>query len=70
MINYENQNFNVDGRLRPIAKWDVWFRIPVGLCSTLSAAIDWCKSHDMKPELTIVPVPVVISEDGYYEALG
>lgn len=53
----------------PIVEWQVWFSTPMGLCSNFNDAWTMCREKDFDPEMTIRPVAVAVSKEGFYEAV-
>lgn len=69
-INYETGTLQVLGEISEIRRWEVHFRVPVGIFSSVQEAVNWCHKHDLDPELIIRPVPVAFISDTQYEVMG
>jgi hypothetical protein len=68
MINLESGKMTVNGEdWYPIARWEVWFMTPFGVCKDLGPAVRLLKGRDLEPDMTIVPVTVAISQNNDVE---
>ena len=51
-----------------INRWEVWFAVPMlGLFSKRQEAIKACEDVDWDPNEVILPTPVAIDDEDYYE---
>lgn len=70
MINLENGKITVNGDdWEPIDHWEVWFMTPFGILSNSNHASKACKSNDMDPNMSVIPVPVAVSKSGIVEVV-
>ena len=71
MISLTRKQFDTgDGKgWRGIKDYAVWYRSPFGLSRTLDEALMACNAHQIDAEMAISMVPVVMAEDGTYEAV-
>lgn len=67
MINLEDKTIILNNKTSSISKFEVWFRIPIGITEDLDVAITKCREFDWDPKFTIVPVVIAWSDDGNYE---
>ena len=67
MINYVHCTIIQGDAAEPIARWEVWFRTPLGLCRTLDEAKAACATHEMAAQFSIMPVPVAVTATLYEE---
>lgn len=69
MIDFETKTMILHNQREDIKTFEVWFRTPFGLHTNLDQALKCLEGRDMEPQLTIVAVPVAISDSGKYEEM-
>ena len=71
MVNLEAGTINLGDKEWPITSFEVWFRIPVGLTKSRSAAVERCRELDFDPRMCIIAVAVAVTaEPSVYEELS
>ena len=67
MVDLSDMKISHKDKMEPIQRFEVWFRTPMGLCTSIEKLNEVCKANDWLPYLMAVAVPVAISETLYEE---
>lgn len=67
MVDLNTGEIVREGKVTPVVNWQVWFRTPFGLVTTLDEAVSICKQTDVMPNLCIQPVCVALDDAGRHE---
>jgi hypothetical protein len=69
MIDLDSGKITRGGKEETIARFEVWWMTPWGMCETYPEMVDLMREKDAPIEFTVSPVPVAIGENGLTEPL-